>query len=608
MPPKAHFSAEDTLGAALRALAGCKVECQFGGNELHGFIHPSGHASLPSLPADDNDEERRLVRGEADLHALFHRYHQPDLHAASRPRGGAAAATFDALERTRIELLGARYMQGVAHNLQERDAQYCDQQGYARLGPNDAPPMGDLLASLLKQRMLGSAPPKSLAPMLKHWQPFIEEQSGDTLAALMQQLEDQSAYAELVKQLLQQLEAKAEEQVPQESDTEESDEEDGSDSLIDEAQEENQPQLQQAPGSQRQKHEMPSQKLQLPMPHFGEEEDGSGEEEEQHYTHNHPEFEEAPTTPYTVYTQEYDEVIGAEKLAESEELTRLRHQLDQKLTAYHAVTSRLAAKLQRILLAQQTREWTYNMEEGYLDTARLARVIIRADTRTIYKQESQTEFRDTLVTLLLDNSGSMRGRPITIAALSADILARTLERCGVKVEVLGFTTRDWKGGQSRKHWMHHGRQEQPGRLNDLRHIIYKSADTRLARARKNFALMLKEGLLKENIDGEALLWAHQRMMARPEQRRILMVISDGAPVDDSTLSANDGGYLDAHLREVIHGIEKQSDVELLAIGIGHDVTRYYRHAVMLNDVHKLGDTMLEELVRLFDPQQRALAS
>jgi cobaltochelatase CobT len=312
-----------------------------------------------------------------------------------------------------------------------------------------------------------------------------------------------------------------------------------------------------------------------------------------------PDFEALLTAGYHSFTTQFDEVIEADKLASPEELARLRQLLDQKLVHLHSVTGKLASRLQRLLLARQARIFEYEMEEGLLDARKLSHVIIRPDYRNIYKQEKETDFRDTVVTLLIDNSGSMRGRPVTVAALCADILARTLERCGVRVEILGFTTRDWKGGRGRKLWLERDRPVNPGRLNDLRHIVYKSADQRWQKARRNIGLMLKDGILKENIDGEAIVWAHGRLLARPEQRRILMIISDGAPVDDSTLSSNNGGYLDRHLRQVIHAIENNSDVELLAIGIGHDVTRYYKRAVTISDVSRLGDVMAKELVKLF---------
>ncbi|MCG8511283.1 MAG: cobaltochelatase subunit CobT, partial [Rhodospirillales bacterium] len=306
------------------------------------------------------------------------------------------------------------------------------------------------------------------------------------------------------------------------------------------------------------------------------------------------------STRYRPFTTRFDEIIDADALCDPEELARLRHQLDQQLSHLQGVVSRLANRLQRRLMARQTRSWEFDLEEGLLDAGRLSRVVVDPLHPLSFKQERDTDFRDTVVTLLIDNSGSMRGRPITVAAMSADILARTLERCGVKVEILGFTTKAWKGGESREKWVDGGKTKNPGRLNDLRHIVYKSADEPWRRARKNLGLMLREGLLKENIDGEALLWAHSRLLWRPEQRRILMVISDGAPVDDATLSANPGNYLEQHLRDVIEWIETRSPVELTAIGIGHDVTRYYRRAVTIADAEELGGTMMKNLTDLFD--------
>ena len=308
---------------------------------------------------------------------------------------------------------------------------------------------------------------------------------------------------------------------------------------------------------------------------------------------------------YRAYTRLYDEEIDAEELCDPDELTRLRQQLDQQLQHLQGVISKLANRLQRRLLAQQTRAWEFDLDEGLLDAGRLSRVVVNPMQALSYKRELDMEFRDTVVTLLIDNSGSMRGRPITVAAMCGDILARTLERCAVKVEVLGFTTRAWKGGQSREKWVQEGKPRNPGRLNDLRHIIYKAADSPWRRARKNLGLMLREGLLKENIDGEALLWAYRRLLVRPEHRRILMVISDGAPVDDSTLSVNPGNYLEKHLREVIRDIEARDQVELIAIGIGHDVTRYYRRAVTIVDAEELGGTMMKKLTELFDEDMDA---
>ncbi|MDQ2860699.1 MAG: cobaltochelatase subunit CobT, partial [Pseudomonadota bacterium] len=313
-----------------------------------------------------------------------------------------------------------------------------------------------------------------------------------------------------------------------------------------------------------------------------------------------------PEPAYKVFTAAHDEIVSAEDLCEPEELTRLRAYLDQQLANLSNVVSRLANRLQRKLMAQQNRAWSFDLEEGMLDAARLTRVIVDPTAPLSFKQEEETDFRDTVVSLLIDNSGSMRGRPIMVAAVCADILARTLERCAVKVEILGFTTRAWKGGASRDEWLKAGKPASPGRLNDLRHIIYKAADAPWRRARKNLGLMMREGLLKENIDGEALMWAHQRLIGRTEQRRILMVISDGAPVDDSTLSVNSGHYLERHLRAVIAQIEGRSPVELIAIGIGHDVTRYYRRAVTIVDVEQLGGAITEQLAALFEEEPRAV--
>ena len=349
------------------------------------------------------------------------------------------------------------------------------------------------------------------------------------------------------------------------------------------------------------------------MAEMGEEEmmPGSGEEEGDRSDRRRrpdgflPDEQRQPM--YRPYTVEFDEVIEASELCDTEELARLRHHLDQQLAHLQGVIGRLANRLQRRLMAKQSRSWEFDLEEGLLDAGRLSRVVVNPMHPLSYKHEKETEFRDTVVSLLIDNSGSMRGRPITVAAMSADILARTLERCGVKVEILGFTTRAWKGGQSRERWLAEGKPPNPGRLNDLRHIVYKGADAPWRRARRSLGLMLREGLLKENIDGEALLWAHSRLVARPEQRQILMVISDGAPVDDSTLSVNPGNYLERHLRDVIEWMETRSNVELTAIGIGHDVTRYYRRAVTIMDAEQLGGAMMDRLAELFDEDEAPVA-
>ena len=421
--------------------------------------------------------------------------------------------------------------------------------------------------------------------------------------------EDQEAFARVMRDILVDLEMGDElGESPDNADEQEDGEEGGDDQADDDAQagEAEQPEgasAEQAELAEGEGEEGDEQMVEVDaddMPADSEEMDEMGEGNQPWRPDG---MDDASRTPaYKVFAPAYDEVIAAEDLCDIEELARLRQYLDQQLQQMHGVVSRLANRLQRRLMAQQTRTWSFDLEEGILDAARLTRAITDPMMPLAYKMENDTEFRDTVVTLLIDNSGSMRGRPITVAALCADILARTLERCGVKVEILGFTTRAWKGGQAREKWLAEGKPANPGRLNDLRHIVYKSADSPWRRARRNLGLMMREGLLKENIDGEALIWAHNRLLARPENRRIMMVISDGAPVDDSTLSVNAGNYLERHLRQVIDDIENRSPVELIAIGIGHDVTRYYERAVTIIDAEQLGGAMTDKLAELFDDQ------
>jgi cobaltochelatase CobT len=440
--------------------------------------------------------------------------------------------------------------------------------------------------------------------MVNAWRSDFAQKVLDDVAGLKDKLANQRNFAKAVRRLLADMEL---EQTDEELESERDDQDDQ-----DQQDPNKQQQPQQKSGKQQQSEsstqmdaqqeaeaeaeEMDSGEQEMEMPAQGGEEQpgnpGRRNDEALHKRRNEP--------AYKSFTQQFDEVVEAHELCDPDELTRLRALLDQQLNALQTVVAKLANRLQRRLLAKQNRSWVFDLEEGLLDSKRLPRVIVNPDLPLSYKRETDTEFRDTVVTLLIDNSGSMRGRPITVAAMTGDILARTLERCGVKVEVLGFTTRMWKGGQSREAWINAGKPANPGRLNDLRHIVYKSADAPWRRARKNLGLMLREGILKENIDGEALLWAHNRLVQRTEQRRILMVISDGAPVDDSTLSVNPGNYLEQHLREVIDWIETKSPVELLAIGIGHDVTRYYRRAVTIVDAEQLGGTVLEQLAALFE--------
>ncbi|MBA3446655.1 MAG: cobaltochelatase subunit CobT, partial [Pseudaminobacter sp.] len=433
---------------------------------------------------------------------------------------------------------------------------------------------------------------------------WVEDKAGKDLDHLTGKLGDQQAFARVVREMLASMEMAEELGDDQESeDTEENDEnqpqgEDNSEEggEDDSGSDQSQSEEAEASSEEEQSGEMEASDA---TAEDASDEDADAETPGEARRKDNP-FADLPRhVDYKVFTTTFDETVGAEELCEEEELDRLRAFLDKQLSNLQGVVGRLANRLQRRLMAQQNRSWDFDLEEGYLDPARLVRVVIDPMQPLSFKQERDTKFRDTVVTLVLDNSGSMRGRPITVAATCADILARTLERCGVSVEILGFTTRAWKGGQAREKWLKDGKPATPGRLNDLRHIIYKSADHPWRRARRNLGLMMREGLLKENIDGEALLWAHQRLMARPEQRKILMMISDGAPVDDSTLSVNPGNYLERHLRAVIELIETRSPVELLAIGIGHDVTRYYRRAVTIVDAEELAGAMTEQLASLF---------
>jgi cobaltochelatase CobT len=558
---------------------------------------------LPSrdLPAD----EVAVVRGEADAISLKLRHHDDAAHAQRRPSGTVSRAIFDATEQARCEAIGARRMHGVHANLKAALEERCRTQGYARMVERETAPLAEVVALIAREAILGDAPPAAAKRMVDAWRPWIESRAGADFAALSKLIDDQEAFATQVRRLIQDLDLGENDQSANEPDDEQGKNEENNDG---------------AESGQRGEGMESSTDAQMGLEarEAGADESGDASGEEQEGDQDGAMGEEGPEQPgrrwrphgpfknepeqptYRPFTTEFDEIVEADALCDPDELTRLRLHLDQQLTHLQGVISRLANRLQRRLLARQTRAWEFDLEEGLLDAARLARIVVNAAQPLSYKREKDTDFRDTVVTLLIDSSGSMRGRPITVAAMCADILARTLERCGVKVEILGFTTRAWKGGQSRERWLAAGKPPNPGRLNDLRHIIYKSADAPWRRARRALGLMLREGLLKENIDGEALLWAHSRLIGRQEQRRILMVISDGAPVDDSTLSVNPGNYLERHLREVIEYIETRSPVELIAIGIGHDVTRYYRRAVTIVDAEQLGGTMMEKLAELFD--------
>jgi cobaltochelatase CobT len=559
------------------------------------------------VPSPGASMQARLVaeaRGAADSLALRLRHHDDRVHALSAPLDPDARAVFDALETARFEALGARTMKGVRDNLGELTEARVRGDAILRARSADEVPLATAVGLLARQRLTGDAPPESARSGLELVASWIEEKAGAELDALALTIDDQAAFAKLSRRLLEDLDLSA---APDEADEEAEsggDEDEGEEGGADDSDEEGDtsPSAGEAEIRAEQVEEEGEGDTTPQELEFDEDQLADGEETSENAAAApaRRNWDLSPETDYKAYTTRFDEMVEAGELCDEEELARLRAYLDQQMAGLHNVVTRLANRLQRRLMAQQARSWEFDQEEGLLDAARLARVIVNPVHSLSYKIERDTEFRDTVVGLLIDNSGSMRGRPIAIAAICADILTRTLERVGVASEVLGFTTRAWKGGQSREQWLADGRPPSPGRLNDLRHIVYKRADEPYRHARKHLGLMMREGLLKENIDGEALLWAHNRLIARPEERRILMVISDGAPVDDSTASANGGAYLEKHLRQVIEWIERRSSVELVAIGIGHDVTRYYSRAVTIMDAEQLGGVMIEQLARLFE--------
>lgn len=552
-------------------------------------------------------EQAREARGFADSFALKLRHHNAALHARGAPSEPVARACYDMAEQVRYEALGTNNFNGIRENLDAAVELRTASDPISRAQSENDVPLQTALGLILRERLTGAPIPERARAGVEMVREFIEARAEPDLEALALSLDDQKAFQSLTLDMLRHLELTRPEE-NESGDNEEGDEEDGLD------QDEDQDEGEDSGEAEPQTTEIAGE------PSEGESEGGDdtdtsegeemadGEESEEGDEGMLPVRPNRPWTDipndfeYKYFTDKFDEVIEAPELCDAEELDRLRAYLDSQLAGLQSVVTKLANRLQRRLMAQQNRSWDFDQEEGLLDAARLARVVISPGHSLSYKIERDTEFKDTVVTLLIDNSGSMRGRPISIAAISADILARTLERCGVKTEILGFTTRAWKGGQSREAWLADGKPPHPGRLNDLRHIVYKKADEPWRRARRNLGLMMREGLLKENIDGEALLWAHQRLLGRSEDRRILMVISDGAPVDDSTLSVNSAGYLESHLRRVIDWIEKQSPVQLVAIGIGHDVTRYYKRAVTIMDVEQLGGTIIEQLAGLFEAE------
>ncbi|MDP9096497.1 MAG: cobaltochelatase subunit CobT [Pseudomonadota bacterium] len=567
-----------------------------------GLVGKRARLPLPTRALPPN--EMAKLRGAADSVALRLRHHDDVVHAARSPARREAKDVYDALEQARVEVVGARHMAGVSENLRARLQEECEAEGFDRMTRKDQLPLPAALGLLARELMSGQESPDAAKRILESWRNTLGPAAEQALAEMATNQLNQTQFTRSARKLLAALDlAEAEiesEPEPNEDEQDQGGEESGSQDNQEQQQGDQQSDAESMLGAQPEEMESDTA-----------EQEGQDEADDDSAT---AEGEDRPGGPqqqrekpvaddhqsYRAYSKANDEEIDAEDLCDADELSRLRQQLDQQLQHLQGVVSKLANRLQRRLMAQQTRAWEFDLEEGMLDAGRLARVVVNPLISLSYKRERETDFRDTVVTLLIDNSGSMRGRPITVAAMCGDILARTLERCAVKVEILGFTTRAWKGGQSRERWVQDSKPRNPGRLNDLRHIIYKSADAPWRRARKNLGLMLREGLLKENIDGEALLWAYRRLVNRPEHRRILMVISDGAPVDDSTLSVNPGNYLEKHLRQVIHEIESRNQVELIAIGIGHDVTRYYRRAVTIVDAEELGGTVMKKLAELFD--------
>jgi cobaltochelatase CobT len=595
------------LGMAVRAIAGdgeVQVSYAPGKPEIDGKL-----VQLPEPSRAPSAKEIAVVRGWADSLALTAACHDPKLHARLAPKSGPARAVFEAVERARVEALGANRMSGMAANLTARVEDQYGHGRYAEITERADAPLEDALSLIVRERLTGASPPDTAKAMVDLWRPWIEERAGRTLSKLDRLAEDQATFGRSLRDLLKSLNVSEElsDGEREEGEDDEQDPENGEQESKDTSEgQEPQDQDSEDQRGEGEEGETTDQAQDAEADQFDADSDSDEmADAREPWRPNFNVLDNPEAFGYKVFSRAHDEEIAAENLSTPDELERLRSFLDKELRNLQGAVARLANRLQRKLMAQQNRAWDFDLEEGTLDAARLTRVITDPLHPLSFKHERDADFRDTIVTLLLDNSGSMRGRPIMVAACCADILARTLERCGVKVEILGFTTRAWKGGQAREAWLAAGKPANPGRLNDLRHIVYKPADAPWRRAKRSLALMMREGLLKENIDGEALAWAHRRLQTRPERRRILMMISDGAPVDDSTLSVNTGSYLELHLRQVIEEIETRSSVELIAIGIGHDVTRYYRRAVTITDPSELAGAMTDKLVELFEETAEA---
>ena len=596
---------EDTLDTFKRALSSTvkaiaedkEIEVIFGNNSTSS----EEKIILPEINNVFDLDNIASIRGAADNEALIYKYRNNDTYSEFLPNKEKNKKIYESLENTRIQILGSKYMRGVKSNLLSLYEKNCNEKNYSNVTSQSDLEIEHALEIYLKKKIDTNIVPKSASHALSYWSKWLDSKVGTSIDDLLENLDNQEKFAKLANKLISDLKL---------YDTNENKDESEDDNKGQQTEELDNPDIDETESQssmsdddmENTEEEVQSEESELPVDENNEEmqdlEDDGSENVKPQYKES--KSVETILSEYMVYSNKYDEIITAQDLCEDEELNRLRKYLDQQLRSFQTIISRLANRLQRKLLAKQNRSWEFNIEEGLLDTSRLTRVITDPFYSLSFKKEKDTDFKDTVVSLLIDNSGSMRGRPITVAAMSADILARTLEKCGVKVEILGFTTKAWKGGKSRESWMQNNKPPSPGRLNDLRHIIYKAADEPWRRSKKNLGLMMREGLLKENIDGEALLWAHKRLQNRYEARKILMVISDGAPVDDSTLSVNSGNYLEKHLRGAINWIENKSDVQLLAVGIGHDVTRYYKKAVTIVDAEQLADVMTEQLVDLFE--------
>ena len=591
------------ISSATRAIAENK--------ELEVVFEDTGSSSenkivLPQIKLDVNPESLSQLRGNADNQALRYKYHNQDTFKEYEPSGEKNRKICEILEDTRIQLIGSKLMRGVKNNLHSLYEDKFKDKNISEISKQSDIDIEDAIDLYFRNKVSPDYLPKDSDKAISVWKKWLQSRIGDSSNSLLENIYDQKVFAENVNKLINDLDYYDDQNANDEKNEEEKNQntEQLENNELDEM--ENQSSFSDDEASQSEE-EVGYEETEMNIDQ--QEDDELSEFDEGNSENATPQYRaenssEQILNEYGIYTEEFDEIITASNICEDEELNRLRAYLDQQLKSYQTIISRLANRLQRKLLAKQNRSWDFDLEEGLLDTSRLTRIIMDPYHSLSFKKEKDTDFKDTVVSLLIDNSGSMRGRPITVAAMSADILARTLERCGVKVEILGFTTKAWKGGKSREHWMQNKKIPAPGRLNDLRHIIYKAADEPWRRSKKNLGLMMREGLLKENIDGEALLWAHKRLQVRYEARKILMVISDGAPVDDSTLSVNTGNYLEKHLRGVIEWIESKSAIQLLAVGIGHDVTRYYKRAVTIVDAEQLADVMTEQLVDLFEESEK----